>query len=206
MTCRICLEDDLPFVHPCKCKGSSGNVHHECLAKWIEESNSKSCEICHQEYLLKDTIDWNPNRCCQHFLSFQINRDNYRIGITLLGLFCIYLSVITPTAMVIASCISTIVILVLVIPIVLRHEYTQAVNCLFIWKGYFSIPYAILVSSTLVYTKVDRNILYNIWSYDLQIFFWIFIIRSLVILYLHMRSLKFQDWVESGESGGPLLA
>ena len=204
MTCRICLEDDLPFVHPCRCKGSAGNVHQKCLAKWIEESQATRCEICHQEYLLKDQIAWNPNRCCKHLLSFQIRHDRYRVGITLLGLFSIYLCAIAPESMVLASCLTTIVIIALVTPIALGQEYTEAVNCLFMWKAYFSFPYALLVSCSLVYTDIDQKILYNTWSYDLQILFWIAIFRSLVILYLHMRSLNFQDW-DSSVSGELLV-
>ena len=42
MSCRICLEEEGPFVHPCMCKGSTGDVHAECLQRWIDESKKKT--------------------------------------------------------------------------------------------------------------------------------------------------------------------
>ena len=38
--CKICLDEteteDNFLFHPCKCKGSSGTVHIECLLQWIQ--------------------------------------------------------------------------------------------------------------------------------------------------------------------------
>ena len=66
--CRVCLMDDNeesnPLVKPCKCSGSMGLVHVECLQKWFstkvsmrEFSNAKSyswkslrCELCKFDY------------------------------------------------------------------------------------------------------------------------------------------------------------
>jgi len=64
-SCRICLgeevgEPDNPIITPCKCSGSMGYIHLECLRKWIKQrvtvaSNayvtsvswkSLSCELC----------------------------------------------------------------------------------------------------------------------------------------------------------------
>jgi len=39
--CRICLseeEEDNPLICPCKCAGSMGQIHVECLRSWL---NSK---------------------------------------------------------------------------------------------------------------------------------------------------------------------
>jgi E3 ubiquitin-protein ligase DOA10 len=49
MACRICLEDEtdnMPFVHPCNCTGTMGNVHLECIQHWIEIRKDKHCELC----------------------------------------------------------------------------------------------------------------------------------------------------------------
>lgn len=49
MTCRICLEDEtdkLPFVHPCNCTGTMGDVHLECIQHWIQIQKKPNCELC----------------------------------------------------------------------------------------------------------------------------------------------------------------
>ena len=67
--CRICLGNDIkdlsnPIISPCKCKGSMGNIHLNCLKDWIKQKiniqikpyvitvnwNSFSCELCHSPY------------------------------------------------------------------------------------------------------------------------------------------------------------
>lgn len=54
--CRICL-DEVPQEERyqfCNCIGSNGNVHFECLEKWIRGNNYKDkCEICNSKYRLK---------------------------------------------------------------------------------------------------------------------------------------------------------
>ena len=47
MPCRICLEDEGPFIHPCYCTGSMKDVHQKCLFQWIQIKNSLQCELCH---------------------------------------------------------------------------------------------------------------------------------------------------------------
>lgn len=48
MTCRICLEPGGQAF--CKCKGSSGLVHHACLKKWLQVSHRETCEICQYKF------------------------------------------------------------------------------------------------------------------------------------------------------------
>ena len=69
MSCRICLEEDGPFVHPCQCKGECGNVHSECLTKWIEESGNDHCEICRAKYNKQDVASCNIPRCLRKLCS-----------------------------------------------------------------------------------------------------------------------------------------
>ena len=56
--CRICYENVLKPQKYCDCKGSMGNIHLECLLKWLEVDNKsvnyklkikKNCELCKKE-------------------------------------------------------------------------------------------------------------------------------------------------------------
>jgi len=60
-TCRICKDEEGPFIAPCKCRGSSAYVHPECLQKWVETKTQSAgesedgelhltCEICLEAY------------------------------------------------------------------------------------------------------------------------------------------------------------
>jgi len=49
MTCRICYEpDNLESV--CKCNGSVKWVHIQCIQKWIDVSQRRNCELCHEPF------------------------------------------------------------------------------------------------------------------------------------------------------------
>lgn len=52
IVCRICFDDNKeePIITPCLCKGSVAFVHTSCLEKWLAESNTSSCELCHHVY------------------------------------------------------------------------------------------------------------------------------------------------------------
>lgn len=55
--CRICndttCEVDDHWIKPCQCKGTILWVHHNCLKKWIEYSNSTLCTTCNTSYTIK---------------------------------------------------------------------------------------------------------------------------------------------------------
>jgi len=63
--CWICLDvenesdDDDSWVHPCKCKGSSGWVHQNCIGLWVAQKqggdmkNPVSCPQCNTRYVIK---------------------------------------------------------------------------------------------------------------------------------------------------------
>ncbi|MDR3548265.1 MAG: E3 ubiquitin-protein ligase MARCH [Candidatus Pacebacteria bacterium] len=76
--CRICLGDDLrdlsnPVISPCKCSGSMGNVHLNCLRRWIKQKTtitsstfvtsvtwkSLACELCKTPYPYAVYFDGN---------------------------------------------------------------------------------------------------------------------------------------------------
>jgi hypothetical protein len=49
MTCRICYEpENLESV--CKCDGSVKWVHVQCVQKWIDVSQRRNCELCHEPF------------------------------------------------------------------------------------------------------------------------------------------------------------
>ncbi|XP_015607157.1 E3 ubiquitin-protein ligase MARCH3-like [Cephus cinctus] len=55
--CRICYDTDarVQIIYPCKCKGTMGAIHLECLERWLEESNRNSCELCGQQFQVERT-------------------------------------------------------------------------------------------------------------------------------------------------------
>jgi hypothetical protein len=58
MPCRICLEDEGPFISPCLCSGTMKDIHEECLLKWIHMNthnpfNRARCELCHFPFLIR---------------------------------------------------------------------------------------------------------------------------------------------------------
>ena len=54
--CRICLEENEPFVSPCAC---TSKVHLKCLNKWryqfpLNHEKRERCEVCLNKYNLPD--------------------------------------------------------------------------------------------------------------------------------------------------------
>lgn len=49
MTCRICYEPD-NLTSVCKCDGSVKWVHIQCIQKWIDVSQRRNCELCHEPF------------------------------------------------------------------------------------------------------------------------------------------------------------
>lgn len=51
--CWICYQPavaDRPLLTPCKCRGTIGQVHEDCLLKWIQQSKKSTCMQCGQAY------------------------------------------------------------------------------------------------------------------------------------------------------------
>jgi len=46
MVCRICLEEEGPFIHPCECIGTMKDVHELCLFRWVQTKDDLTCELC----------------------------------------------------------------------------------------------------------------------------------------------------------------
>lgn len=76
--CRICYEDG-EMVSPCKCSGTTGHVHKECLLKWLYISRRTDCEICHFVYSFHDEyVLWCP--CNLHATLCDISGDPMHVA------------------------------------------------------------------------------------------------------------------------------
>lgn len=101
IVCRICFDDskDESIITPCHCKvniidfyyfhtksswliqGTVAFVHRSCLEKWLAESNTTSCELCHHvyetervpKYTAKESI-WQWIRHQPQNLGFRVRR------------------------------------------------------------------------------------------------------------------------------------
>lgn len=55
--CRICLEGHPPLISPCKCTGSHGFVHEDCLRTWVNTTaNAEArtvCQLCNTPYAMR---------------------------------------------------------------------------------------------------------------------------------------------------------
>ncbi|ELA41160.1 uncharacterized protein VICG_01759 [Vittaforma corneae ATCC 50505] len=52
-TCKIChsaCNEESPYIHPCKCKGSLKFIHVECLNEWLKLTKTKKCDICNYSF------------------------------------------------------------------------------------------------------------------------------------------------------------
>ena len=52
--CRLCLDEDVPLVQPCACRGSAKFIHKHCLEQWRRTSPKEDaayrCGQCMDEY------------------------------------------------------------------------------------------------------------------------------------------------------------
>ena len=53
LECRVCrsgAEPNNKLYSPCKCTGSIGLVHQECLEAWLRHAQKTNCELCGTSY------------------------------------------------------------------------------------------------------------------------------------------------------------
>lgn len=88
MTCRICLDDEGEMIQPCDCKGTSANVHPECLMKWLNISQTTKCEICHFQY--RSEVKTEDQACVFFPTCVLAEKPNTRRVVALIGvILCI---------------------------------------------------------------------------------------------------------------------
>lgn len=62
--CKYCFTECNDGITPCSC---TTPVHKECLKRWLEESGSGNCEICHTRYRNVRIVDQtliSSSICC----------------------------------------------------------------------------------------------------------------------------------------------
>lgn len=75
LSCRICLEESGILIRPCACKGTAGNIHRECLEKWVDQSQTNVCEICKTEYERKEVYGCNFNNYVIGIFTFRARSE-----------------------------------------------------------------------------------------------------------------------------------
>lgn len=83
--CRICFGTDEqvvadPFLQPCHCSGSQGDVHFNCLSQWIEASKSDACGICTAKYMGVHLQLYTP-RFGQYVATFDTTNFSLALGL-----------------------------------------------------------------------------------------------------------------------------
>ena len=53
-------------IHPCKCKGTLGGVHQECLLAWMAQTNATTCPHCNYAYDLEEQYPSTLQQVCDH--------------------------------------------------------------------------------------------------------------------------------------------
>ncbi|CAD5207477.1 unnamed protein product [Bursaphelenchus okinawaensis] len=61
--CRICHMSNDELIRPCRCDGSIGHVHTQCLDRWVKLSECNHCQVCKTRYArslpkLKPLAQW----------------------------------------------------------------------------------------------------------------------------------------------------
>ncbi|KAJ8966953.1 hypothetical protein NQ314_003175 [Rhamnusium bicolor] len=66
VACRICYDNDKEeeLINPCHCKviGTVAFVHRTCLETWLGESNTTTCELCHQVFRTERTPKYTSSK------------------------------------------------------------------------------------------------------------------------------------------------
>ena len=152
MSCRICLEEEGPFVSPCACKGSTAYIHEGCLNKWIDTSGATTCEICREDFTKEEVCAFEPRKYSMACFACQSNSNGVqmRIGMGIVGTTLIVFSSIEEEYYLFLSIIFNVSLLLLSAVYQIMVYRTDGLdvgihNVLMTWKMCFSIPFACVV-------------------------------------------------------------
>lgn len=84
MACRICYEDGA-LVSVCGCTGTHQYVHIECVQKWMDISNKRTCELCLKPFVHKSLRKTRPE--CELTLILPMSVGMFHGTITWVSLF-----------------------------------------------------------------------------------------------------------------------
>ncbi|KAL4434693.1 hypothetical protein ABPG74_017113 [Tetrahymena malaccensis] len=78
LSCKICLEEQGPFITPCKCSGSCSYVHEKCLKDWILQQMKNKKKIqnvdnngTNELILFQNQLPEAKCEICQHKYQYQ---------------------------------------------------------------------------------------------------------------------------------------
>lgn len=229
MACRICLEEDGNMVSPCACKGSTANIHEECLNKWIETSGKRQCEICHTEYARKEVCSYQPVKYFVGCFNCRLPQDapiTWRMSLIWFGLSMMAFIYTPSDQYVLLNVCFTVCMCVMGALVQISTERDlNMYNVIYQWKIAFSIPYlcsVILYILTLqdrcdltcmtVYKECSANCpYYGRFNAELQVLNYALIFevlnvliftlcRGTVLCFVYMRRFRFRNLSEEEES------
>ncbi|RZC43119.1 E3 ubiquitin-protein ligase MARCH2-like [Asbolus verrucosus] len=98
--CRICYdnEKDEPLIAPCHCKGTVAFVHRSCLERWLAESNTTMCELCHVVFRTERSPKYTSQQSIWRWLKSHHTPGGIGRGVRSDIIAC---TVITPVAIII---------------------------------------------------------------------------------------------------------
>ncbi|KAF5301200.1 hypothetical protein FQR65_LT08935 [Abscondita terminalis] len=101
IVCRICYDGDKDeaIITPCRCKGTVAFVHRTCLEKWLAESNSTSCELCHYVYRTERTPKYTARESIWRWFRYHPQNAGFPIRGLRNDIFAC--SILTPLAIII---------------------------------------------------------------------------------------------------------
>eukprot|EP00981_Chlorochromonas_danica_P005582 scaffold1159_cov160-Ochromonas_danica.AAC.4 len=134
LECRICRgngEEGRPLYHPCRCTGSIGLVHQDCLEAWLDHSKKDHCELCSMKYTFEPYYDENTPAVLPLSLLFKS---------LIVGFFCRVLPFLVRAVL-------AIVIWILLVPIgtvsfyrtFMRHTVNSTTSFSWQWQSLFSV-------------------------------------------------------------------
>lgn len=54
--CRVCWEDGINLVTPCKCTGTVKYIHEDCMKKEVDSTLRAECSVCKHPYNIQITV------------------------------------------------------------------------------------------------------------------------------------------------------
>ncbi|EFA09347.1 E3 ubiquitin-protein ligase MARCHF2 [Tribolium castaneum] len=98
--CRICYDNDKDeaLIAPCHCKGTVAFVHRSCLERWLAESNTTMCELCHVVFRTERSPKYTSQQSIWRWLRSHRSPGGIGRGVRSDIIAC---TVITPVAIII---------------------------------------------------------------------------------------------------------
>lgn len=233
MSCRICLDEEGPFIHPCACKGTSAYVHEACLVQWAQNNRTR-CEICRETYSRSKKCSFTPVRYCIGCFECQMPGQTLVLLVAfcvLLFMFAILMFIFVDTRnwFVVDTGFSvTVVVLTLVIQL-LEPKDVYVYNAMVLFKISVSVSYLTVYINTWLEANdkctmrctmhdddclpscpayssysVDMVVPNNVLLFDISNIVFFLLLRGVAQCFVNMGSIAFSNAVDRTERE-PLL-